>query len=355
MITNLRHRFTRVAVGAAMTALALAGLGQASADVVPYYIESFPVAGSFPRLYQLGDLNGQNGWTGVIGNAVIDSGPVGTSWEDHTGIEMTSRGVGFGFEVMASSPTFADFPVFPDEDFFFTCQVIFEDNKATWYVTPEHRSSRTVITRIRFNAGGTLSVFVPDGFGGGAYEPVPDFTWNAKTRYVIHCELYREGFLRLAINTKEVALFESPAFAVGIEGVTFETKNERIGSVMYVDHFLARNGIRDGSSTIDLDGPFPGIAGEINRFDVARATPGDTVWFVYGRTHGLREIQGCPGVQLQILNPKKAGSVIADAGGFATLEGNVPIGAAGAKYLFQAVDKQDCKRSFVVEYTFPLN
>ncbi|MBL1215994.1 MAG: hypothetical protein D8M59_00695 [Planctomycetes bacterium] len=353
MITSPKHGIARLAACTAVAAAAFVVAGQATADVEPYYSESFPIDGSFPRLYSLGDLNAQNGWAAVIGQTAIANGPSGTSWQDHTGIQMTSRGVGFGFETMASSPTFADLPINPDEDFFLTCMVFFEDRGTTWYITPEHRSSGTVISRLRFEAGGSLSVFVPDGFGGGSYDLVPDFTWEAWTRYVIHCEFFKEGFLRLAINTREVALYESAAFAAGIEGLTIETKNERIGSVMYVDHFRTRRGVRDGSSTIDLTGPFPGLSGETNRFDVARATPGDSVWFVYSRARGKREVPGCSGMHVDLSHPRKAGFVIADADGFASFEGLVPSSASGEAYLFQAVDKQDCKKSFVIEYLFP--
>jgi len=326
----------------------------ASAQLDHYYREIFPTTGNYERIFSKGDINGQHDWVGVENYAQVTSGPSGSAWSDHTGLTVTSRGTGFGFEPLAESSKFGDFPDTPTDDFYLTVPVIImEDSRVSWFITPVNISQSTVLTRIQFEANGGLSVFVPDGFGGGSFEAVEGFTWELDTLYTVYIEFTHDGVLSLGINEMDVAVFQSAAFGVGIEAVHIETSNERIGSEMYIDEIHAREGFRDPDARLELSPPIPGLAGEVNTLEVARAQPGDTVWYIYGSIREYTSIPGCAGLGVNIRNPIIAGTTIADESGYAVFEGMVPTAAEGRRFLFQAVDEQDCKKSSLVKYRFP--
>lgn len=324
----------------------------ARAELQPYYVEYFPVTGGYTRLFEKGDLNQQYGWVAIPDYVTIVDGPAGTIWENHTGVNISSMGLGFGFKKMAQSPQFGNFPANPDEDFIISTSVYFDDSRNTFYVTPMNYTLNTALTRLKFQAGGLLYVLVPDGFGGGDFVQVPDFTWQIGQTYSLHCEFHKEGVFALGINSTEIAAFESSVFAVGVEGIIFSSDNERIGSNMYVDRIRARRGIRDGGSVIDLLDPVPGLVDMDNVLEVGRATPMGTIWYIYGSKSGITTVPTCTGLSVNILKPRKIGSTIADENGNASITSYVPAGASGRRYLIQAIDTTSCMKSNLVYFTF---
>lgn len=102
--------------------------------------------------------------------------------------------------------------------------------------------------------------------------------------------------------------------------------------------------------SFDLGEVMPGIAGQINTIQASNLTPGTKVYFVYGRFGGGSIIPGCDVSvnALQIEGAKPAGSAVADANGFAILEGMIPAGIQGKQLLFQAVVFGDCAISNLV-------
>lgn len=101
-----------------------------------------------------------------------------------------------------------------------------------------------------------------------------------------------------------------------------------------------------------LTGPTPGIAGVVNTLDVAGATPGATIHYVFGTAAGSTAVPGCLGVAVSIGDPEVLGTQVADAGGNASISQTVPAGAAGKTVLLQVVEQSICRVSNLVIHTF---
>lgn len=184
-------------------------------------------------------LDGQGGWDAIPANAVIATAGAGGR---RIGVEFTSLTSGTGFRRLAVSPTFADFPNPVDDDFVVTTVIGFRSDRSSWYITPVNQSQNLVLTRVKFQAGGTISVLVPDGFGGGVFEPVNNVTWVVNEAYTLNLVFRKEGIFQLAFSSRGVAQFESTAFTSGVEAVQFECDNERTGSKMLMDEIRVRQG-----------------------------------------------------------------------------------------------------------------
>jgi hypothetical protein len=111
------------------------------------------------------------------------------------------------------------------------------------------------------------------------------------------------------------------------------------------------NGIPDECGEFVLGPPLPGIVETVNSVVVYGATPGASVYFVYGTVAGNSPVTGC--VTLGIVDLHLAGTVTARADGSATLTSYVPSSTSGVPLLIQAVQWRGCKVSNVVNYTFP--
>ncbi|MBI3990148.1 MAG: hypothetical protein HY347_11100 [candidate division NC10 bacterium] len=115
-------------------------------------------------------------------------------------------------------------------------------------------------------------------------------------------------------------------------------------------------GCGDGSTTgsdLFLTGPMPGLTGTVNTIEVSGATPSTRIFFVHGFQDGSTVVPGCPGVTVDILNPKLDGSAVADAYGDVSLRAFVPGAASGRTVLLQAVERSSCTVSNLVTHTFP--
>jgi len=98
--------------------------------------------------------------------------------------------------------------------------------------------------------------------------------------------------------------------------------------------------------------PIPGNSSEMNRFDAAGASPGNTVYFVYGFAWGQTNIPGCPGKILNIKNPKILATKKADQIGHAIVDLMVPKAAKNVAVIFQAVEPDTCEVSAPISWTF---
>jgi probable HAF family extracellular repeat protein len=118
-----------------------------------------------------------------------------------------------------------------------------------------------------------------------------------------------------------------------------------------------RTGVGDAPAVLtpvelELTGPFPGVAGEMNRFDIAGIMPGERVHLVYGGSVGMTPIPGCPGATILISGPRIGGSSTADGSGFAQIDVFVPGKASGRTLRVQAIQGSGCLESNVVTATF---
>lgn len=155
-------------------------------------------------------------------------------------------------------------------------------------------------------------------------------------------------------------------------GVAYSATFNGEQDVYYVKVFPDCNGngvsdvkdVRDGSSR-DLNGdqipdecqlvlgkPQPGEAGELNTIAVEAGTPGATVRFALGRGPGSQEVPGCPGVILMLGDPLLLGKAVVGEDGVAQLSFQVPGGALGKTFGFQAVEAGSCKLSNRVRFKF---
>lgn len=108
-----------------------------------------------------------------------------------------------------------------------------------------------------------------------------------------------------------------------------------------------------GLIDLGLSEPVPGFAGTLNSVTVVDAVPGTDVYFAYGfAAGGPVVVPGCPGIAVDIQNPRIGGTATAGADEQATFEFNVPSNALGLTVYFQAVDPANCEISNVVSYQF---
>lgn len=212
---------------------------QSHAALQLYYEELFNINPGGATTFELGELNEQNGWRSIPGTAsVVQWGQANR----RVGVATVSRGAAFGFETLVNSPVFANIPTPTGEDYVLTMLVAFDRNDVTWYVTPKNVSNNTVITRIKFAAGGGVFLLVPNGQGGGDFEPVPGMTWQANHNYTIVLAARADGRLQFSLDQRQVADFNGASFIQGIEAVSIETSNERSGRGMLFDKIKVRHG-----------------------------------------------------------------------------------------------------------------
>lgn len=100
-----------------------------------------------------------------------------------------------------------------------------------------------------------------------------------------------------------------------------------------------------------LSGPTPGLAGEINRFEIGGATPDSMVMFTWGFQSAETPVAECPGLFLLIDNPR-AIPTQTDKEGRARVTVYVPPAARGTRVLFQALDPHECTVSDLLEHRF---
>jgi hypothetical protein len=103
---------------------------------------------------------------------------------------------------------------------------------------------------------------------------------------------------------------------------------------------------------MDITEPDPGIAGEISTISVRGAAAGSSVKFYFNVPAGSWEIPECPGLYLDMDEPKKEVTRTADSEGSASLTMAVPSGMVGRTLRMQAADITTCEKSDEEIFTF---
>jgi hypothetical protein len=227
-------------IAALLMTVSILAAAPAKAALLIYYEEPFSLGVNAERRFELGELNGQHGWTSVPGRAQI------ARWgfdQVRVGAGCVSRGAAFGFETLMQSPRFATFPNNnQNEDFVMTMLTGFRESDVSWYITPINVSHNKIVTRIKFEAGGAVKVLVPDGQGGSSFVQIPNFTWEPIRNYTIVIASHDDGLLQISIDNRDVIDFEGGVFAHGIEAISIQTDNQRAGRAMIIDKIRVRRG-----------------------------------------------------------------------------------------------------------------
>jgi len=103
---------------------------------------------------------------------------------------------------------------------------------------------------------------------------------------------------------------------------------------------------------IGLTGPDPGYINQTNTLTVRGATPGARVFFTYSFQEGMSLIPGCPGLVLDLANPKLLRSVVADENGHAVVTGTAPAVLYWRTLYFQVIEASSCRTSNVTSHFF---
>lgn len=98
--------------------------------------------------------------------------------------------------------------------------------------------------------------------------------------------------------------------------------------------------------------PVPGLAGQLNTFEVREATYGAQIMYFYGFQNGQTPAAPCPGLFMDIRNAILAGSTVADDEGVAILSRFVPGAARNRRIFIQALELNCCQKSNRVSHTF---
>ncbi len=108
-----------------------------------------------------------------------------------------------------------------------------------------------------------------------------------------------------------------------------------------------------GTRDFGLWGFDQAVAGAPAVLGASCATPGAAVYFAYARARGAEPVPGCAPLLSDLADPVLLGVGVADGGGQATIEVQVPPGVAGRTFYVQAVEPETCRLSLVGERSFP--
>lgn len=101
-----------------------------------------------------------------------------------------------------------------------------------------------------------------------------------------------------------------------------------------------------------LTRPVPGLTGQVNRWAVTGATPGEKIFFAYGLTAGQTSVLNCPGLRVDIDTPKVFAEGTADENGLVIVSTFVPDAASGLNILFQSAEFASCRVTPLQSFTF---
>jgi hypothetical protein len=158
-----------------------------------------------------------------------------------------------------------------------------------------------------------------------------------------------------------VILTASTTQTLGFEGITYDGDLSPghvfelvdTGSSIIVQVVRSVNGILPGEAPLTLSDPSPGIAGQVNTFQVSGASGGGQIVVVFGLALGSTPTGACAGVDFGIDAATQVGTAIASPQGNALVSATIPAGAAGVTAYFQALDLTRCELSEVGSFLFP--
>lgn len=126
------------------------------------------------------------------------------------------------------------------------------------------------------------------------------------------------------------------------------TTADSIGAPQPDPLFAAGYGLVDALEAhehLDLVPLDPGISGGTSTVLASGATPGATVWMVWGLGTGTQTIPGCAPASVGIAAPNVYGAIIADAAGEGSFSVPIPAGLAGLGIYMQLVELSSCRAS----------
>ena len=100
-----------------------------------------------------------------------------------------------------------------------------------------------------------------------------------------------------------------------------------------------------------LTGPFSGVAGTVNRLEVHGGTPGEKMFFVWGKNPGFTTTNIC-NLTIDIDSARRLANVTNDLGGVAVLDIYVPLRHQNQTRYAQALEPASCRISNVIGWTF---
>ncbi len=104
---------------------------------------------------------------------------------------------------------------------------------------------------------------------------------------------------------------------------------------------------------LEITNLVPGLAGQVNSFEIFDAEPGATVTMVWSLGTGSTQVSGCPDLFLDLGNPRTGGTVVADANGEATFSQFVANAASGRRVFIQVYEQSSCRKSNMTNTRFP--
>jgi hypothetical protein len=163
---------------------------------------------------------------------------------------------------------------------------------------------------------------------------------------------FGDQFTILTASSTQTVGFEGISFDGDLPlGYGFELVDTGTSIIAQVAQTI--QGIAPGEVPLTLSDPSPGIAGQVNTFQVSGATGGGQVVIVFGLATGSTPTGACSGVDFGIDAATQVGSAFASVQGNALVSANVPAGASGVTAYFQALDLARCELSPVTSFLFP--
>ncbi|MEP2773391.1 MAG: S8 family serine peptidase [Fulvivirga sp.] len=124
---------------------------------------AMPVYGTDFESFDLGDINGQNGWFGQYGNWTVEAENADSGNQHFRGL---SDGLG---QSLAITPNVG---IGSESSSSFTADVAVDGSGVTWQLIPQSPTAELILTRIQFNPDGSVDALVDDGSGGTIFENV---------------------------------------------------------------------------------------------------------------------------------------------------------------------------------------
>ncbi len=194
----------------------------------------------------VGDINGQDGWFGQWGNWTVEA-------ENPYGGSQHYRGLADGFGFSASiSPSV---PIGTDAISTVSMKVNLQGSNVTWQIAPQSPSAGLVVTRIGFEADGSMTALVSDGAGGGFFETIASTIPAGYFDLTISASRDSATF---DVFIDDVKIFSGQGFAGNIEEVAILSWMEEAGPILDIDDFQLIDGPKEAAPTFLTISPLSG-------------------------------------------------------------------------------------------------
>jgi subtilisin family serine protease len=183
--------------------------------------------------FELGDINGQQGWAGQFANWTIET-------TDSTGGNQFFRGLsdGFGF-TLAFSPGVS---IGTEAKSTFTTKIKVEGTGVTWQIIPQSPSAGFVNTRLQFSPDGSAQALVSDGAGGASFAPIPA---SVPSGYFDLTLEFDRATAEFNVYFNENKVFTGQGFAGNIEQLVVLSLMEVAGPMLDLDDLQIIDGTKE--------------------------------------------------------------------------------------------------------------